>query len=246
MSELKPKMSLTGTSFLIPESKLEQAFRDCCTRDVTWNTRIEEDKITFRLYGGTAESRRESFIALQNYFSPHVIQEGTVDPVLSLFNTLDTKGYKLAGAESCTGGLISRMITDVAGSSRIFWGSFVTYDNHAKMVLGVDTALLEKHGAVSREAVTAMVEAIGKQSGVECGYAVSGIAGPEGGTVSKPVGTVWIACSVPGKKVYSRCFGFHGTRSSIRMKASVATMILLVLLLTGDETLDSGGFKEYI
>ncbi len=244
--DLKPEMSFKGTSFLVPESKLEQAFQDCCSRGVTWNTRIEEDKITFRLYGSTAERRRESFIALQNCFSPHVIREGTVDPVLSFFNTLDAKGYKVAGAESCTGGLISKMITEVAGSSRIFWGSFVTYDNHAKTVLGVDSALLEKHGAVSREAVTAMVEAVGRQSGVECGYAVSGIAGPEGGMIAKPVGTVWIACAVPGKKVYSRCFGFHGTRSSIRIKAAVATMILVVLLLTGDETLDSGGFKEYI
>jgi nicotinamide-nucleotide amidase len=107
---------------------------------------------------------------------------------------LKANNLTLATAESCTGGTIASMITSVPGSSSYYMGSVVSYDNRIKNeVLGVSQALLDKHGAVSEEVVSAMAEGVRKKLGVSIGIATSGIAGPDGGTPEKPVGTVWIA-----------------------------------------------------
>lgn len=122
----------------------------------------------------------------------------------------------LATAESCTGGMIAHEITNIPGSSRWFAGSVVAYSNGIKQnVLGVPEAVLGTHGAVSREAVLAMVQGVRHLLGVRAALAVSGIAGPDGGTPEKPVGTVWIAWAL-GDAVNTELHRFSGTRLEIK------------------------------
>ncbi len=111
-------------------------------------------------------------------------------------NLLNEKKLTLGVAESCTGGYVSAQITKVPGSSAYFWGSIVSYNNTVKVTqLGVQPETLEQFGAVSEEAVRQMAEGVRKALGTNVGIATSGIAGPDGGTPDKPVGTIWIACS---------------------------------------------------
>lgn len=109
---------------------------------------------------------------------------------------LSAQGKTLATAESCTGGLLSKRITDVSGSSGVFHMGVVTYANEAKeALLGVPREVLEQHGAVSEQTARAMAEGIVKRGGSDLGVGITGIAGPEGGTAEKPVGLIYIALS---------------------------------------------------
>lgn len=122
----------------------------------------------------------------------------------------------LATAESCTGGLIAAACTDLAGSSLWFDRGFVTYSNAAKMdMLGVDTAVIEQFGAVSEKVVTAMALGAVNHSAAQVSVAVTGVAGPSGGSVEKPVGTVWIGWCVNGQTTTQLCH-FEGDRATVR------------------------------
>src|SRR6185295_6835314 len=117
---------------------------------------------------------------------------------LRLGRALLVRGWRVATAESCTGGWIAKALTDVAGSSQWFDGSVVSYSNAAKTnLLGVSQDLLEQHGAVSEQVVRAMASGARDRFHTELAVAVSGIAGPDGGTPDKPVGTVWFAWATP-------------------------------------------------
>jgi nicotinamide-nucleotide amidase len=122
----------------------------------------------------------------------------SVEPlVLALADVLRRRGWHLASAESCTGGLIAAACTAVAGSSDWFERGFVTYSNAAKTdMLGVDAALIAAHGAVSEAVARAMAQGAAERAGVPLGVAVTGIAGPGGATPGKPVGLVWLALAV--------------------------------------------------
>ena len=114
--------------------------------------------------------------------------------VLALAGVLRQRGWRLATAESCTGGLIAAACTSVAGSSDWFERGFVTYSNEAKTaLLGVDEALLKQHGAVSEEVALAMATGALQRAPVQLAVSVTGIAGPGGAVPGKPVGTVWMA-----------------------------------------------------
>ena len=131
----------------------------------------------------------------------------------------------LAVAESCTGGWIAKVITDVPGSSGWFERGFVTYSNAAKMeLLDVGEATLAACGAVSAETVTAMAEGALAHSRAEVAVAVSGIAGPDGGSPAKPVGTVWLAWAVKGQPTRHRCHTFKGDREAVRYQAVAAAL----------------------
>ena len=127
-------------------------------------------------------------------------------------------GISMCTAESCTGGLISAFITDISGSSEWFDRAFVTYTNEAKMeMLGVSSDTLERHGAVSSQTVEEMVRGAVERSAATVGVAVSGIAGPTGGTPEKPVGTVWMAWCYPDGYVETECHHFNGNRQEVRL-----------------------------
>lgn len=138
----------------------------------------------------------------------------------ALGDALRARGWRLATAESCTGGGIAVALTDVPGSSEWFDRSFVTYSNQAKQdMLGVQGRTLEENGAVSEATVREMAEGALQRAGVELSVAVSGIAGPGGGSPAKPVGTVWLAWAGEGLETRAECFHFEGDRTAVRDQA---------------------------
>jgi nicotinamide-nucleotide amidase len=125
-------------------------------------------------------------------------------------------GGKVTTAESCTGGWIAKTLTDVPGSSAWFEYGFVSYGNNAKHdLLGVDAGLIEREGAVSEAVARAMVQGAAARAAADYAVAVTGIAGPDGGSADKPVGTVWFAWQTPGG-VESECRVFDGDRDTVR------------------------------
>jgi nicotinamide-nucleotide amidase len=140
--------------------------------------------------------------------------------VVRVAQLLLARGARLAVAESCTGGLLAKSLTDLAGSSAWFDFGFVVYSNDAKQImLGLDPELLEQHGAVSREVCEAMAMSARAISGADISVAITGIAGPEGGSDDKPVGTVWLAWLGPGRRATCRVEHFHGERGDIRRQS---------------------------
>lgn len=137
--------------------------------------------------------------------------------VLALASALRARGWKIAAAESCTGGLIAAACTAVAGSSDWFERGFVTYSNEAKVeLLGVAAALLQAHGAVSAEVARAMAEGALAHSHADLAIAVTGIAGPSGATPGKPVGTVWLALARAGTAAQVELLTLAGDRAAVR------------------------------
>jgi nicotinamide-nucleotide amidase len=142
-------------------------------------------------------------------------------------------GLRLATAESCTGGLIAANCTDLAGSSEWFERGLVTYSNEAKTeMLGVDPALIATHGAVSEPVARAMAAGALVHSRAQVSVAVTGIAGPSGGSDAKPVGTVWFAWGLPGG-VSSEVQRFDGDRSAVRQATVRHALARLNQLLQG-------------
>lgn len=127
---------------------------------------------------------------------------------------------KLATAESCTGGLVAAIITECSGCSQWFDRGFVTYSNQAKHeMLAVANELIEQHGAVSEQVVVAMAEGALAYSNATTSVAITGIAGPSGGSLAKPVGTVWFSWKVVDKPIQTALQQFSGNRQEIRNKA---------------------------
>ena len=137
--------------------------------------------------------------------------------VLALAEALRARGWKIATAESCTGGLIAAACTAVAGSSDWFERGFVTYSNEAKAeLLGVPAVLIATFGAVSAEVARAMAEGALAHSHAQLAVAVTGIAGPGGGSATKPVGTVWVALAQAGGAASAELLRLAGDRATVR------------------------------
>jgi nicotinamide-nucleotide amidase len=157
--------------------------------------------------------------------------EDTLEAVVG--RALAERGLTVSVAESCTGGLLGHRLTGIPGSSRYFERGVIVYSNQAKEeLLGVPAALLAAHGAVSAPAARAMAEGVCRISGSACGLAVTGIAGPDGGTPTKPVGTVFIAAAAPSG-VEVRYFRFPGGRDAVKWRSSQSALDLLRRALLG-------------
>src|ERR1043166_1175164 len=146
--------------------------------------------------------------------------DSTLVPALA--DRLLKRGEWLATAESCTGGLIARLLTDVAGSSQWFERGLVTYSNRAKSeLLGVAPALIDRHGAVSRECAAAMADGLLHRAPVQWTLSITGIAGPGGGSDEKPVGTVWIGIAHVGyvASATAQHYLFQGDPNPMRARA---------------------------
>ena len=134
---------------------------------------------------------------------------------------LNARGATVTTAESCTGGWVAKVITDIAGSSTWFERGFVTYSNEAKsQMIGVKPATLEQHGAVSEPVVVEMAIGAIKAARADYAISISGIAGPDGGTATKPVGTVWFGFASATGEGITRCECFTGDRENVRRQAT--------------------------
>ncbi|GAB4288917.1 MAG: hypothetical protein Kow0090_01340 [Myxococcota bacterium] len=134
----------------------------------------------------------------------------------------------LVTAESCTGGLLGKLITDTAGSSDYYRGGVVVYSNELKIkLLGVTKRILEKEGAVSEGCAKAMARGARRRLGGDLALAITGVAGPTGGSGTKPVGTVYIALATP-EEVFCERYDFKGGRAAVRNRSALAALALLV------------------
>ena len=148
--------------------------------------------------------------------------EQLVELARRLGEALSARAWRVTSAESCTGGWIAKTFTDLPGSSKWFGWGFVSYANDAKTgLLGIATTLIAEHGAVSEPVVRAMAEGARRISGAEMSVAVSGIAGPQGATPGKPVGTVWLAWSSAAGTRSAQAL-FAGDRDAVRRQAVAA------------------------
>lgn len=168
---------------------------------------------------------------LYELIGDYIIGTDSITLAEAVIAQLTRQSKRITTAESCTGGLVASALTEVAGASAAFEAGFVTYSNAMKSsMLGVEPELLERCGAVSEEVVRAMLTGAIERSGADLGIAVSGIAGPEGGTESKPVGTVWIAWG--GKdNINTRCLQFNGSRRWFQSMVAATTLDLVRRLL---------------
>ena len=147
---------------------------------------------------------------------------------------LESRGWRLAVAESCTGGLVGSLLTDVPGSSNYFLGGIIAYSNEVKAgLLGVPHETLERHGAVSREVALAMANGARRVFSVDAAAAVTGIAGPSGGTLEKPVGTTWIAVTSDEWERVEH-FQWEGDRLENKHRSAESALQMLVAGLKGD------------
>lgn len=155
--------------------------------------------------------------------------------LLDLGRSLRSRGWRLATAESCTGGLIGHLATSVSGSSDWFLGGVIAYSPEVKtLLLDVPARIIDTHGVVSRETVRAMAAGARARLGAEIAVAVSGVAGPTGGTPGTPVGTVWLGWSWPEGERQTRQH-FPGDRAEVKRRAAEAGL-LGVLHLAGGGT----------
>ncbi|HQT02559.1 MAG TPA: CinA family protein [Thiotrichales bacterium] len=153
------------------------------------------------------------------------MQQQIEQRVLELADCLVQTQMMVATAESCTGGMVAQYLTQVAGSSRWFERTFVSYSYEAKYeMLGVRPTTIMAHGAVSQECVEEMALGCLQQSHAQLVVAISGVAGPDGGTPHKPVGSVWIAWAGHHMSLDSQLFHFQGDRQSIREQATLAAI----------------------
>ena len=159
---------------------------------------------------------------------------GTATLVERLAAALTARGATMATAESCTGGLIAAACTGLAGSSQWFERGFVTYSNAAKtQMLGVPEGLIAEHGAVSEAVARAMAAGALAHSSAGVAVAVTGIAGPGGGTPAKPVGTVWIATAAVGEPTEATLLRATGDRAAIRAASVDRALAMLVARCSG-------------
>lgn len=224
-----------------PESRVEKAVHEALGNDHGLHLAfcIKHDNIMVRV----SKRRRDqggdlpaAIAALRSAFGGLLLPEDCPCAAAYLGRLLRERGLVMATAESCTGGGIAAALTDIPGSSAWFAGAVVTYANEWKTrLLGVPAETLARHGAVSEETVHAMLSGLVANYGVTVGIAVSGIAGPGGGTAEKPVGTVVIGAIGPGWRDV-RTMHFNGLRDTVRMRSATAGMNLLIEHLLENNT----------
>ena len=190
-------------------------------------------------YGTNRELLTEEISLVSNQIvsrlADYVIGEADIALEQSVLNFMKQRGLTLSVAESCTGGLISHMITQHPGCSAVFAGGAVSYSNKLKqLMLGVNPQTLDKHGAVSEETVREMAAGAVRNYRSDYSIAVSGIAGPDGGTAEKPVGTVWIAVANT-EKVVARKFQFGSRRMQNIERSAISALAMLFKLLKEHE-----------
>jgi nicotinamide-nucleotide amidase len=226
-------------TFGLGESSAQQLIADACP---DWPVEVE---LGFRAGAPQMEiklsvardahlpAQRACHRRLQELFGDHIIGEGDTRLAERVLELLRQRGRTLVTAESCTGGLIASMITRIAGASDCFHAGFVTYSNDIKQsVLGVEAATLAAAGAVSEPVVRQMALGALARSGADYAIAVSGVAGPGGGTEAKPVGTVWLAWGTR-EALHTRCLLWPVERSLFQTMIAAAGLDMIRRTLLG-------------
>jgi nicotinamide-nucleotide amidase len=234
--------------YLTPESKLEDIVAKHAPQGIVWGTRVQDQRISLYISGKSKEDRAALISALKNELGEHLVQDGDVEILTSFTSYLKEHAMKVSCAESCTGGLVGKLLTDTSGSSDYFHSSLVTYANEAKSTfLDIDSAVIEQYGAVSEEVVSQMAQQVLEKSGSDVSIAISGIAGPNGGSDEKPVGTVWFGFASKILPNVSICLHFSSFgRASVRRRAAIASLLLGYLYLNGVNLLDIPSSWQYI
>lgn len=239
---LSPIVHKTIGTFGIPESTLAQMIAD-------WEDHLPESlhlaylpgpltgvRLRLSAYGTDSEQRvAHAFDTIRERLGTAVYGEGSDTIPSVVANLLLSRGACLASAESCTGGYIAHLMTSMPGASQYFLGSVVSYHNQIKeQVLGVDPQIIESQGAVSEECVKQMALGVQQRFAATYAIATSGIAGPDGGSALKPVGTVWVAVAGPSG-VSAKAFHFNGNRGILIERFSAAALDMLRLEILADK-----------
>lgn len=218
--------------YLLYEAQLENLLEKCAVPGVAWGTRFQDYRISLYLSGprGACASLAEKLGTLAG---PGLVVEGDREAVTDLEDLLLAKKEMISCAESLTGGLVGKLLTDRAGSSEWYWGSANTYANSAKhAILGVSSDILDGVGPVSEECALAMAEGIRKISGTALSLSTTGYAGPTG----EDVGKVWFGFSSAGRPAKAVCLRFTTRgREEIRRRASAAALILARAYREGED-----------
>ncbi len=225
------------STFLICESKLEEVCESLDIKNTTWGTRFQDNRISLFVSG---ENSNRMIELLKEQVGKELILDGNIEAIDILINDLLSNKYSISCAESCTGGLCAQLLTEKSGSSSFFEGGVVSYSNEVKQkVLGVKEDTLKKYGAVSKQTVIEMATNVRSLLNTDFAFSISGIAGPNGGTSEKPVGTVWFGFSSKNLEPQAVCLHFSVTsRRGIRNRAAVAAFLLTSLYLKGNTLLD--------
>ncbi len=216
----------------LTESKLDDLVKSIdLPPQANFSFRAHFPDLSLRLTVKSEKAQDRNFVSLceqvKTLLSPYIYADSDASLEQVVGQLLLAKNQTLALAESCTGGYISHRITRVAGSSAYYYGGAVSYANEAKQhFLGVNSATLEKYGAVSRETAREMSRGIRERTGASIGFSVTGIAGPSGGSPQKPLGTVWMAVNQQSHEE-ARLFRFDGDRERIIRGASQAALFWL-------------------
>ena len=219
---------ITSASELIVQQKIEP-LAEGLPLSLAYCSSIEGVKVFFS--GEDEVLVKQKANEAKKLFGDAVLADNKLSLVEEVSERLRGQGYTLGTAESCTGGMIAAAITDLPGSSQIFSGSIVSYSNEIKTrLLGVPQDILEKHGAVSSECVRAMVTGAAKALETDAAIAVSGIAGPDGGTAEKPVGLVYIAAQLHNEIIVAE-YNLSGNRDIVRERAKIRGLLMLRELL---------------
>ena len=224
-----PIYSCTFKIYGLTESKLDSLVKPVdLSPHARLSFRAHFPDLTLRLTASGGNPEKEKFVKqceeIRQILGAHIYAEGDVTMEACVGRLLLQNRQTLALAESCTGGLISRRITRIAGSSAYYYGGAVTYSNEAKVnFLGVKATTLDRDGAVSEQTALEMSRGIRDRTGASIALSVTGIAGPSGGSPGKPVGTVWMSVAL-GDRHEARLFQFHGDRDRIILGASQAAL----------------------
>ncbi len=235
-----PDETLEASAYLIPESVLEDMCQQVCPPDISWGTRIQPLRISLYIRGGNREQRMKMLQDLQQTAGSERIREGGAELAEKFIDSMRSKNLNCVFAESCTGGMLAKIITDIPGSSSVLWGSYVTYADDAKQrMLGVSAETLETCGAVSLETVAEMAEGALERSQADVACAVSGVAGPDGGTKEKPVGTVCFAFAAKGRETAAVQMRWtYPRRDLIRRRSVISALLLCEAFMNGLEVVD--------
>lgn len=225
----------------VPESRLSELVEPALPEDmgpvtVAFLPDLRGVDLRLTAHGVSAEEADAWFDRIDGALAPVIgrwrFEASSGDAADALNEALARRGKRVAVAESCTGGLVAKRITDLAGSSRVFVGGVIAYADGVKVRdLGVSPDDLRREGAVSEPVARQMALGVAQRFGVEAGIGVTGVAGPGGGTSEKPVGTVWIAVSVDGD-VRTQRLSLVGDRQAVRERAAQEALAHLLRMLT--------------